>query len=78
MGIGAVMFLAPVPFLLEVGSDFGIAQGADFLGNTMLSAPPAAMLVASMFGSGFGPVIVAVFVLGRGLFAATAESEQEG
>jgi hypothetical protein len=37
---GSQMFLAPIPFLLEVRRDLGIAHAANVLGNAMLSTPP--------------------------------------
>jgi hypothetical protein len=38
--VGPVMLLAPIAFLLEVGSDLAAALCADLFGHTMFIAPP--------------------------------------
>jgi hypothetical protein len=75
LGVGAVVFFAPVSLFLKVGGDFGVAEGADVFGDAVLGAPPAGVVV---LGRRFGPVIVAVFVLGCWFFAAAAEGEEDG
>ena len=77
--VGPVVLLAPVPLLLEVGGDFGTALCADVLGDAVLGAPPASMLVAGRFRPMLASVLMAVpviMILLRGGFcAAAAEGE---
>jgi hypothetical protein len=78
LGIGPIVLLAPISLFLEFRGDLGVAQGADIFGNTVFGAPPAAVLVTSVFLCRFTGMFMPMVRRSSGLFSAAAEKEASG
>lgn len=58
------MLSTPVALLLKLGGYLAVAQGANFLRDTMLIAPPLRVIVAGSHGGGCMLWVAVIFVSG--------------
>ena len=61
--VGAIVFLAPILFLLEFANERRLAPSAHVLRYTMLGAPPVTMIVTCAFPMLDLPVLAFVVIV---------------